>query len=51
MKTKCCNCGSPIDTENEEFLTTASGPLCINCANEESQSVNADSSEVNQTYL
>jgi hypothetical protein len=52
MKKKCSQCGAVIDTETDEFLNTASGILCINCANGGGdQFENSDSSEVDQNYL
>lgn len=52
MKTKCSQCCTPIDTENDEYLMTTSGPICIDCANGGvGQSDNSESSEVHQTYL
>lgn len=36
MIKKCSNCGASIDLDNDEFLTTSNGILCINCANDTS---------------
>lgn len=52
MKRNCCKCGRLVDTENEEFLNTIEGILCIECANGyEDQSVESDSSDLDQNYM
>lgn len=53
MKKKCVKCGRIIDTESDEFLTTAEGPLCIECANEgySGQSDMSSLDDTDQSYL
>jgi recombinational DNA repair protein (RecF pathway) len=46
---KCCKCGAVIDTDNEEYLTTADGILCINCAN--NNTFESSYEEVEQTMM
>lgn len=54
MKRKCIKCGKLIDTECDEFLMTAEGPLCIDCANEGydgRQESECDNEGIDQTYM
>jgi hypothetical protein len=46
----CAKCGKVIDLENDEYLTTAEGTLCVDCANNNCF-VGSSSSEPEQSFM